>query len=170
MEGMTVDLPGLLELKEKYKFDLFVDEAHSIGAIGPHGHGVCDYFGVDPRTIDVLMGTLTKSFGASGGYIAGSRTLIDRLRVCSYSGAYAESISPPVFTQIIASMVSITSIDTGGTIVNSNTHKSGLHSSASSSFSTIQLEIQYHHPGPVPQRYLPQWISLPLPCPLVPKA
>ncbi|KIK53326.1 hypothetical protein GYMLUDRAFT_179056 [Collybiopsis luxurians FD-317 M1] len=158
MEGTMVDLPGLLELKEKYKFYLFVDEAHSIGAIGPHGRGVCDYFGVDPRKIDVLMGTFTKSFGASGGYIAGTKTLIDRLRVCSYSGAYAESISPPVLTQIIASMASIMSVDTG---VNSSTHKLGHHSSASSSSSTIQQETQYHHPGPIPQRYLPQWISLP---------
>ncbi|KIK53339.1 hypothetical protein GYMLUDRAFT_938071 [Collybiopsis luxurians FD-317 M1] len=157
MEGTMVDLPGLLELKEKYKFDLFVDEAHSIGASGPHGRGVCDYFGVDPRTIDVLMGTLTKSFGASGGYIAGSRTLIDRLRVRSYSGAYAESIFPPVLTQIIASMASVISVDTGGTIVNSNTHKLGLHSSASSSSLTIQQETQYHT---IPVRF-PNATSLP---------
>ncbi|KIK53329.1 hypothetical protein GYMLUDRAFT_77466 [Collybiopsis luxurians FD-317 M1] len=102
------------------------------------------------------MGTFTKSFGASGGYIAGSKTLIDRLRVCSYSGAYAESISPPVLTQIIVTMASIMSADTGGTIVNSNTHKLGLHSSASSSSSTIQQETQYHHPGSIPQCYLPQ--------------
>ncbi|KAF5378995.1 hypothetical protein D9757_009096 [Collybiopsis confluens] len=171
MEGTMVDLPGLLALKEKYKFYLFVDEAHSIGAIGPHGRGVCDYFGVDPRKIDVLMGTFTKSFGASGGYIAGSKGFVDRLRVYSYTGAYAESISPPVLTQIIASMASIMSVDLSGVIPNShshshshshsNGHKLGLHTSASSSVSTIQQETQYHHPGPIPQPYLPYWLSLP---------
>jgi len=60
MEGTLVNLPAILALKRKYKFSLFVDEAHSIGALGPRGRGVCDYFGVDPTEVDLLMGTLTK--------------------------------------------------------------------------------------------------------------
>jgi serine palmitoyltransferase len=78
MEGTLVDLPRILELKEMYKvrlflhfssflvlmfsfqFYLYIDEAHSVGALGPHGRGVCDYFGVDPRRVDILMGTFTK--------------------------------------------------------------------------------------------------------------
>lgn len=52
---------------------LFVDEAHSIGALGPNGGGVVDYYGVDPKEVDIHMGTFTKSFGAAGGYIAGSK-------------------------------------------------------------------------------------------------
>ena len=43
---------------------MYLDEAHSIGAMGPNGRGVCDYYGIDPSDIDVLMGTFTKSFGA----------------------------------------------------------------------------------------------------------
>lgn len=50
-----------------------MDEAHSIGAIGPNGRGVCDYYGIDSREIDILMGTFTKSFGSAGGYIAGPK-------------------------------------------------------------------------------------------------
>ncbi len=71
--------------------------------------GVVDFFGVgvDPRSVDVLMGTFTKSFGAAGGYIAGSKTLIDRLRVHGQSGPYAEAMAPPVIAQIVASMASI---------------------------------------------------------------
>lgn len=42
------------------QFYLYVDEAHSIGALGPRGRGVCDYFGVDPKSVDILMGTFTK--------------------------------------------------------------------------------------------------------------
>ncbi|KAG8940208.1 serine palmitoyltransferase component [Tulasnella sp. 424] len=107
MEGTLVNLPALVELKRKYKFYLYVDEAHSIGATGPHGRGVVDYFSIDPREVDILMGTFTKSFGASGGYIAGSKSLISRLRVRTHAGPYAESMSPAVLTQIIASMSSI---------------------------------------------------------------
>ena len=52
---------------------LFLDEAHSIGAVGKHGGGVCEHFGVSPADVDVMMGTFTKSFGSCGGYIGGPR-------------------------------------------------------------------------------------------------
>ena len=55
---------------------MYVDEAHSIGALGPTGRGVCDYYGIDPSEIDILMGTFTKSFGSSGGYIAASHVCV----------------------------------------------------------------------------------------------
>ena len=51
---------------------IYLDEAHSIGAIGRSGKGICEHEGVDPANIDVMMGTFTKSFGSCGGYIAGS--------------------------------------------------------------------------------------------------
>lgn len=76
MEGTIVNLPEIIALKKKYKCYLYVDEAHSIGAIGSTGRGVTDYFGCDPKDIDILMGTFTKSFGAAGGYIAGSKVNI----------------------------------------------------------------------------------------------
>ncbi|KAL1697570.1 pyridoxal phosphate-dependent transferase [Schizophyllum commune] len=113
MEGTMVDLPGIMALKSRYKFYLFVDEAHSIGALGPHGRGVCDYYDDDnaeiiPGTnVDILMGTFTKSFGAAGGYIAGSHQIIEYLRVNGHGGVYAEAMTPPVLIQIITSMASI---------------------------------------------------------------
>ncbi|GAA6010433.1 hypothetical protein JCM10207_001302 [Rhodosporidiobolus poonsookiae] len=107
MEGTMVDLPRILELKDIYKFYLYVDEAHSIGALGPRGRGVCDYFGIDPRRVDILMGTFTKSFGAAGGYIAGSHELISALRLTSHAQNYAEAMAPPVLAQIATSMGSI---------------------------------------------------------------
>ena len=107
MEGTLVNLPEVMRLKDKYKFHLYVDEAHSVGAIGPHGRGVCDYFGVDPAKVEILMGTFTKSFGAAGGYIAGDKAIVDRIRLCNHANVYGETLSPPVLTQIIASMASI---------------------------------------------------------------
>lgn len=53
-----------MALKKKYKAYLYIDEAHSIRSVGPTGRGVVEFFGIDPRDIDVLMGTFTKSFGA----------------------------------------------------------------------------------------------------------
>ena len=73
MEGSIVRLPEVVALKKKYKAYIFLDEAHSIGAMGPNGRGVTDYFGVDPADIDIMMGTFTKSFGAAGGYIAATK-------------------------------------------------------------------------------------------------
>ncbi|KAG8562017.1 hypothetical protein GDO81_015560 [Engystomops pustulosus] len=73
MEGSIVRLPEVIALKKKYKAYLYLDEAHSIGALGPNGRGVVDYFGLDPRDVDIMMGTFTKSFGGAGGYIGGSK-------------------------------------------------------------------------------------------------
>ena len=58
---------------------LFLDEAHSIGAVGKTGRGVSEYWGVDPSDIDIMMGTFTKSFGACGGYIAANHVSQSRL-------------------------------------------------------------------------------------------
>ncbi|KAM4690297.1 serine palmitoyltransferase 2 [Rhinophrynus dorsalis] len=104
MEGSIVRLPEVIALKKQYKAYLYLDEAHSIGALGPNGRGVVDYFGLDPRDVDIMMGTFTKSFGGAGGYIGGSKVLIDYLRAHSHSTAYATSMSPPVVEQIITSM------------------------------------------------------------------
>jgi serine palmitoyltransferase len=108
MEGTIVDLPGLVRLKEKYKFYLFIDEAHSIGALGPRGRGVCDYFDMDPSRIDILMGTFTKSFGANGGYVAADKHIIDKLRSTNAAMPYAETTAPPVLMQILSSLRLIT--------------------------------------------------------------
>lgn len=104
MEGSIVNLPEVIALKKKYKAYLYLDEAHSIGALGPRGRGAVDYFGCDPKDVDILMGTFTKSFGSAGGYIAGSKKMINHLRIHSQAACYATSMSPPVAQQIISSM------------------------------------------------------------------
>ena len=108
MEGTMCNLPGILALKKKYKFNLFVDEAHSVGALGPKGRGVCDYFGIDPSEVDILMGTLTKSFGANGGYIAGDKATINKLRATNAGSIYGEAPAPPVLAQISTALRIIT--------------------------------------------------------------
>eukprot|EP01116_Phalansterium_solitarium_P025735 TRINITY_DN9989_c0_g1_i1.p1 TRINITY_DN9989_c0_g1~~TRINITY_DN9989_c0_g1_i1.p1 ORF type:complete len:534 (+),score=126.33 TRINITY_DN9989_c0_g1_i1:57-1604(+) len=104
MEGYICRLPEIIALKKKYKAYLYVDEAHSIGAIGPTGRGVCEHWGVDTNDVDLLMGTFTKSFGSVGGYIAGSEELIAYLRVTSYGSVYATAMSPPCAKQALEAL------------------------------------------------------------------
>ncbi|KAJ8412744.1 hypothetical protein AAFF_G00116950 [Aldrovandia affinis] len=111
MEGSIVRLSDIVALKKRYKAFLYVDEAHSIGAVGPTGRGVTEHFGVDPADVDVLMGTFTKSFGAAGGYIAGKKDLVEYLRKHSHSAVYASAMSPPVAEQILRAMKCIMGLD-----------------------------------------------------------
>ncbi|KAL1922662.1 uncharacterized protein VTP21DRAFT_10201 [Calcarisporiella thermophila] len=104
MEGNVCNLPEIIKLKKEFKFYIYLDEAHSIGALGRHGRGVCDLLGVDPADVDIMMGTFTKSFGAAGGYIAGDRALIDRLKLYNHSCIYSEPMTPLVCQQVLTSM------------------------------------------------------------------
>ncbi|XP_021012195.1 serine palmitoyltransferase 3 [Mus caroli] len=104
MEGSIVNLAQIVALKKKYKAYLYIDEAHSIGCTGPTGRGVRELFGLAPEDIDVYMGTFTKSFAASGGYIGGKKEIVDYVRMQSHSATYATSMSPVVAAQVIRSL------------------------------------------------------------------
>ena len=78
MDGDAAPLREIVALKEKYGAWLMVDEAHATGIIGENGRGLADELGVSGQ-IEIQMGTLGKALGASGGYICGSRALIDLL-------------------------------------------------------------------------------------------
>lgn len=101
MEGETPLLRDIVAVKKKYGCYLYLDEAHSIGALGPTGRGCCEHHGVDPADVDIMMGTFTKSFGAVGGYVAGSRVLMDTLRVRSAAMLYASAMAPACASHII---------------------------------------------------------------------
>jgi len=111
MEGEICRLPEIVALKKKYKTYLYVDEAHSIGALGKTGRGVCEHWGINPRDIDILMGTFTKAFGSVGGYISGSHELIEYLKYRSYGTIYATSMSPACAQQALSAIRVITGQD-----------------------------------------------------------
>jgi len=105
------------------------------------------------------MGTFTKSFGAAGGYVAGSKAFIDALRIRGHSGAYAESMTLPVLTQLVAAMASIMGITPTTTPA-----KGSLTLNPSNSSSTLRssdLLEEHQHPGPAPASALPTWMNLP---------
>lgn len=95
MDGDYPELPELVRVKKRHKALLMVDEAHSIGTMGQGGHGICEHFGVDPHEIDLLMGTLSKSFGSCGGYIAGCKEVVKYLKYTAPGFVFSVGISPP---------------------------------------------------------------------------
>lgn len=101
MEGAICNLSEIVRICKKYKAYLYVDEAHSIGALGKTGRGVCEHCGVDPNDIDILMGTFTKSFSGMGGYIAGSRETVAFIKSHSAGVTQHNSLSPVVAQQIL---------------------------------------------------------------------
>ncbi len=103
MEGEYCDLRNVVKVSKKYGAYVYLDEAHSVGAMGPTGRGCAEYTGVDPADIDIMMGTFTKSFGGMGGYIAGDKVVIDELRKRCAASSYHNSLSPIVCQQILSS-------------------------------------------------------------------
>jgi len=95
MDGDIPDLPRFIELKKRHNVQLMVDEAHSMGALGVHGRGISEHFGVDPAEVDIWMGTLSKSFGSCGGYIAGCKALVEYLKYTAPGFVFSVGMSPP---------------------------------------------------------------------------
>jgi 8-amino-7-oxononanoate synthase len=83
---------------------MMVDEAHSIGTMGLHGRGMSEHFGLDPREVDMWMGTLSKSFGSCGGYIAGSSELVEYLKFTAPGFVYSVGLSPPNTAAALAAL------------------------------------------------------------------
>ena len=103
-EGDCVDLSSLIEIKEKFGCWLMVDDAHGVGVLGESGRGVAEYTGVDPRKIDVFMGTLSKSLASCGGFIAGNAELIEILKYSSPGFVYSVSLPPAMTAAALASL------------------------------------------------------------------
>ena len=94
MDGDLGDLAAIVELKNLFRALLFVDEAHATGIIGPQGSGLVNALGLKQQ-VDVQMGTLSKAFGVSGGFICGSRTLIQLLVNRARSFIYSTALPSP---------------------------------------------------------------------------
>lgn len=94
MDGDICDLPELIRLKKEYGAILMVDEAHSIGTIGENGRGVTSHYNIDPKEVDILMGTLSKSLNSCGGYIAGSYNFVNYLKYNSPGFIFSVGMTP----------------------------------------------------------------------------
>jgi 8-amino-7-oxononanoate synthase/acyl carrier protein len=104
MDGDYPDLPKFIEVVKRHQCWLMVDEAHSIGTMGPTGRGIGEHFGVNPHDVDIWMGTLSKSFGSCGGYIAGRKALIEYLKYTAPGFVFSVGLSPPNTAAALASL------------------------------------------------------------------
>src|SRR5271169_5444696 len=101
MDGDIGALPGLCELAEKYGAIMMVDDAHASGVLGRNGRGTVDHFGMHGR-VDIQVGTLSKAIGALGGYVCGTRDLIDFLYHRARPFLFSTSHPPSVAATCIA--------------------------------------------------------------------
>jgi len=104
MDGDYPDLPKFVDIKKRHKAFMMVDEAHSIGTMGLHGRGMAEHFDINPRDVDIWMGTLSKSFGSCGGYIAGSSELVNYLKYTTPGFVYSVGLSPANTAAALASI------------------------------------------------------------------
>ena len=104
MDGDVPDLPAFIAAARRNRAWLMVDEAHALGVLGPRGFGTADRFGVDPGEVDIWMGTLSKSLVSCGGYIAGSKNLVDFLKVASPGFVFSVGMAPPAAAAALAAL------------------------------------------------------------------
>ncbi|MGA7181518.1 MAG: aminotransferase class I/II-fold pyridoxal phosphate-dependent enzyme [Thiobacillaceae bacterium] len=96
MDGDVPNLPQLIEIKDRHKAFLMVDEAHSLGVLGKTGKGIREQFGVAGNRVDIWMGTLSKALATCGGFIAGEHALVEHLKYAAPGFVYSVGMSPPL--------------------------------------------------------------------------
>ena len=103
MDGDLAPLPELSRLAQEYEADLYIDDAHGTGVMGPHGRGTAEHFGIEAQ-IPFQMGTFGKAFGSSGAYLAGPSILIRYLMNTSRSFMFTTAPPPSSAAAAIAAL------------------------------------------------------------------
>ena len=104
MDGDYPELPRFVDLRNRHRCWLMVDEAHSFGVLGATGLGIREHFGLAGDDVDIWMGTLSKTLAGCGGYIAGSRVLIENLRHLAPGFLYSVGMAPPLAAASLAAL------------------------------------------------------------------
>jgi len=104
MDGDYPDLPALVELKQRYKCFLMVDDAHALGVMGDSGRGIREFFGLDGADVDIWMGTLSKSLAGCGGYICGCSALVEQLKFLAPGFLYSVGMPTQVAAPALAAL------------------------------------------------------------------
>ncbi|WP_371380985.1 8-amino-7-oxononanoate synthase [Sporomusa aerivorans] len=103
MDGDIAPLDVIVKLAERYDSLVVVDDAHATGVIGPGGKGTAAYFGIQDK-VQVQIGTLSKALGAEGGFVAGSRLLIEAIRNKARSFIFSTALAPAVIAAAQAAL------------------------------------------------------------------
>ncbi len=103
MDGDIAPLPELVELAEKYDALLMIDDAHGEGVLGSHGRGISDHFGLHGK-VHIEVGTLSKAFGVVGGFVAGSKELVEFLKQKARPFLFSSATTPADVAAVIAAV------------------------------------------------------------------
>ena len=148
MDGDFPDLPRLVDIKKRYGAWLMIDEAHSLGVMGKTGRGSFEHFGIDPRGVDIWMGTLSKTLGSCGGYICGTHDLIEILKYQAPGFVYSVGLSPPATAAALAALRILKSdpervakLQANGRFFVEEAKKAGLDTMTSAGFSVVPIMI-----------------------------
>ena len=104
MDGDVPDLARFVAVARRHRAWLMVDEAHAVGVLGQRGFGSAEHAGIDPREVDIWMGTLSKSLVSCGGYIAGARALIERLKRLVPGFVFSVGMAPAAAAAALAAL------------------------------------------------------------------
>jgi 8-amino-7-oxononanoate synthase len=103
MEGDITKLNEISDLAKKYNATVFVDDAHSLGVLGPQGQGTAAHFNITHK-VDLIMGTFSKSLASIGGFIAADKVVVEYLKHHARSLIFSASISPAAAASALASL------------------------------------------------------------------
>ena len=103
MEGDLAELGGIVDLARKYHARTYVDEAHGIGVLGPHGAGAAEHLGV-LEDVDIVMGTFSKSLASVGGFIAGPKAVVDYLKHTARPFVFSASLPAASVAAVAAAL------------------------------------------------------------------
>ncbi len=104
MDGDIFNLPEALDIAHRYGALLLVDEAHSLGVLGKSGRGIEEHFDIAPGSIDIKIGTLSKTIPSMGGYVAANRQITELIKHQGRSFIYSASLAPPLAAAALAAL------------------------------------------------------------------
>jgi 8-amino-7-oxononanoate synthase len=122
MEGDIADLPNIVKLAKAYGARVMVDDAHAIGVLGERGRGTAEHFGLEDQ-VDLIMGTYSKSLAAIGGFVAGSKVVIDFIKHIGRSMIFSASLPPSLVASVSTALDIIEEQPQLRTQLWKNTHK-----------------------------------------------
>ncbi|MDT8435732.1 MAG: aminotransferase class I/II-fold pyridoxal phosphate-dependent enzyme [Gemmatimonadota bacterium] len=103
MEGDIANLPALVPIVQRYDAALLVDDAHSLGVLGPSGEGTAAHFGLTDE-VDLITGTFSKSLASIGGFVAGDAVVIEYLRFHARALIFSASMPPAAVATVLAAL------------------------------------------------------------------
>ncbi|MDQ1194372.1 aminotransferase class I/II-fold pyridoxal phosphate-dependent enzyme [Agrobacterium sp. SORGH_AS 787] len=148
MDGDVAPLPELVNLRSKFGFWLMVDEAHALGVIGERGRGTFEHFGIDPSSVDIWMGTLSKTASSCGGYVAGCSSLVQILKAHAGGFVYSVGLAPALASSALVSLElletevdRVTKLRENGQQFLKRAQSAGLDTGSSAGFSVVPIIV-----------------------------